>query len=184
MDQRQQQHINEAAEKFAAAIKESYEAVADRSVSAQELNAQLTQDFLNLVLDDLKSQAESNRALAEDLIEQRRRQQEASQGLAQQPANAYMDILSSMFAYYRENLRSNAGGGDTEERTDHQGDQISEQTVWKGTGQGIREGYLALLERTGEIKPGSSKLPADFWDLPRPDDPEGLVRRAVQEDRR
>jgi hypothetical protein len=182
MEQRQQ--IHEAAEKFAEAIKESYQALADRSVSAQELNAQLTQDFLNVVLDDLKTQAETNLALAEDLIEQQRKQQEASQALARESANAYMDILSSMFAHYQENLRSNAEGGGAEERADHQDDRISEHTVWKGTGQGAREGYLRLLERTGEMKPGSGKLPTDFWDLPRPDDPEGLVRRAVQEDRR
>jgi hypothetical protein len=76
----------------------------DRSVSAQELNAQLTQDFFNGVINNLRTQAESNRALAEDLIEQRRRQQEASQTLAQESANAYMDFLNSMFSYYRGNL--------------------------------------------------------------------------------
>ncbi len=46
MDQNQQKMVNEAAEKFAGTIKESYQALADRSVSAQELNAQLTQEFL------------------------------------------------------------------------------------------------------------------------------------------
>ena len=74
------------------------------SVSVQELNAQLTQDFLNAVINNLRTQAESNRALAEDLIEQRRRQQEASQTLAQESANAYMDFLNSMFSCYRGNL--------------------------------------------------------------------------------
>ncbi len=39
MDKRQQNQINEAAEKFADAIRESYQAVSDRSVSARELNA-------------------------------------------------------------------------------------------------------------------------------------------------
>jgi hypothetical protein len=33
MDQNQQKMVNEAAEKFAGAIKESYQALADRSVS-------------------------------------------------------------------------------------------------------------------------------------------------------
>jgi hypothetical protein len=104
MDQRQQQQINEAAEKFASAIKESYQALAERGVSAQELNAQLTQDFFNGVINNLRTQAESNRALAEDLIEQQRKQQEASQALAQESVNAYTDFLNSMFAYYRGNL--------------------------------------------------------------------------------
>lgn len=104
MDERQQQQVNEAAEKFAEAIKESYQALADRSVSAQELNAQLTQNFFNGVINNLRTQAESNRALASDLIEQQRKQQEASQALTQESVNAYTDFLNSMFAYYRGNL--------------------------------------------------------------------------------
>lgn len=104
MDQKQQEQVNEAAEKFAGAIKESYQALADRSVSAQELNAQLTQEFFNGVITNLRTQAESNRALAEDLIEQQRKQREASQALAQEGVNAYMDFLNSMFSYYKGNL--------------------------------------------------------------------------------
>jgi hypothetical protein len=104
VDQRQQQQVNEAAEKFADALKESYRSIANRSVSAQELNAQLTQDFFNGVLNNLRTQAEGNRALSEDLIEQQRKQREASQTLAQESVNAYMDFLNSMFAYYKGNL--------------------------------------------------------------------------------
>ena len=104
MDERQQKQVNEAAEKFADAIKESYQALADRSVSAQELNAQLTQEFFNGVINNLRTQAESNQALAEDLIEQQRKQQEASQTLTQESVNAYMDFLNSMFSYYRGSL--------------------------------------------------------------------------------
>jgi polyhydroxyalkanoate synthesis regulator phasin len=104
MDEKQQKQINEAAEKFAEAIKESYQALADRSVSAQDLNAQLTQDFFNGVINNLRTQAESNRALADDLIEQQRKQQEASQALTQESVNAYMDFLNSMFSYYRGSL--------------------------------------------------------------------------------
>jgi hypothetical protein len=104
MDEKQQNQVNEAAEKFAEAIKESYQALADRSVSAQELNAQLTQDFFNGVINNLRTQAENNRALAEDLIEQQRKQQEASQALTQESVNAYMDFLNSMFSYYQGSL--------------------------------------------------------------------------------
>jgi hypothetical protein len=104
MDEKQQKQVNEAAEKFAEAIKESYQALADRSVSAQELNAQLTQDFFNGVINNLRTQAENNRALAEDLIEQQRKQQEASQALTQESVNAYTDFLNSMFSYYRGSL--------------------------------------------------------------------------------
>ena len=104
MDEKQQKQINEAAEKFAEAIKESYQALADRSVSAQDLNAQLTQDFFNGVINNLRTQADSNRALAQDLIEQQHKQREASQALAQEGVNAYMDFLNSMFSYYQGGL--------------------------------------------------------------------------------
>jgi hypothetical protein len=104
MVNQQARKANEAAEKFAEAIKESYQAIADRSVSAQELNAQLTQEFFNGVINNLRAQAQSNRALAEDLIEQQRKQQEASQALAQESVNAYTDFLNSMFSYYRGSL--------------------------------------------------------------------------------
>ncbi|MBA3615271.1 MAG: hypothetical protein ACR2FR_01425 [Rubrobacter sp.] len=104
MDQNQQRQVNEAAEKFAEALKESYQSIADRSVSAQELNTQLTHEFFNGVINNLRTQAENNRGLSEDLIEQQRKQQEASRALAQESVGAYMDFLDSMFAYYRGNL--------------------------------------------------------------------------------
>jgi uncharacterized phage infection (PIP) family protein YhgE len=104
VDERQHRQVNEAAEKFAQSLTEAYWAVAGRSVSAQELNAQLAQEFFNGVINNLRTQAESNRALAEDLIEQQRKHQEASQALTQESVNAYMDFLNSMFSYYRGSL--------------------------------------------------------------------------------
>jgi hypothetical protein len=125
MDERQQKQINEAAEKFAEAIKESYQALSERSVSAQELNAQLTQDFFNGVIDNLRTQAENNRALAEDLIEQQRKQQEASQALTQESVNAYMDFLNSMFAFQgkgTQTTRVAAQGTGPDQTTDSSGE--------------------------------------------------------------
>jgi hypothetical protein len=106
MDERQQRQMDEAAEKFAQSLTQAYRAVAGRSVSAQELNAQLTQEFFNGVINNLRTQAENNRALAEDLIEQQRKQQEASQALTQESVNAYMDFLDSVFAFPREGAQT------------------------------------------------------------------------------
>src|ERR671914_364809 len=102
MDNQQTRRVDEAAQKFAESLTEAYRAVAGHSVSAQELNAQLTQEFFNGVINNLRTQAESNRALAEDLVEQQRKQQEASQALTQESVNAYMDFLNSVFALPRE----------------------------------------------------------------------------------
>lgn len=43
--------------------------------------------------------------------------------------------------------------------------------------------YLKQMEKKGLIKLGSGKLRKEFWDLPRPDDPEGHLLKAVLEDR-
>lgn len=111
MDEKQQKQINEAAAKFADAIKESYQAVAERSESAQDLNAELTQNFFNAVIENLSNQAESNRALYQDLIEQQKKQRETSQAIAKESVDAYTDFLNSMFSYYRGNIERMRKGG-------------------------------------------------------------------------
>jgi hypothetical protein len=101
LDDRQQRQVDEAAQKFAAAIRESFEAVAERGVSAQQLNAELTQSFFNSVIDNLRAQTEANRALTRELAEQQERQMEATQTFAQDSVDAYMDFVNSMFSYYQ-----------------------------------------------------------------------------------
>jgi prevent-host-death family protein len=43
--------------------------------------------------------------------------------------------------------------------------------------------HLTEMERQGLLKRGVGKLPKNFWDLPRPKDPKGLVRKAVLQER-
>jgi prevent-host-death family protein len=42
---------------------------------------------------------------------------------------------------------------------------------------------LDSLAAAGAIRLGSNRLPADFWDLPQPEDPGDSVRGAVLEER-
>ena len=42
---------------------------------------------------------------------------------------------------------------------------------------------MRRLERQGLVTIGTGRLPDDFWDLPRPKDPEGLVLKALLEER-
>ena len=104
MEGQQAQKVNEAARQFAEALTESYEKVSDHSVSAQALNAELTQGFFNAVMSNLYRQAESNREMTQELIEQARRGQEVSQTLTQESVNAHMRFLDSMFFYYRQSM--------------------------------------------------------------------------------
>lgn len=43
---------------------------------------------------------------------------------------------------------------------------------------------LKGLEFAGEVRLGSGKLPAGFWDMPKPHDPEGRARSILAEDRK
>jgi hypothetical protein len=45
-----------------------------------------------------------------------------------------------------------------------------------------RERLQRMAER-GEIKLGSGKIPVTFWAMPRPDDPNGEVMRALLDER-
>jgi hypothetical protein len=104
MDEQQQRQINEAAEQFASAIRDSYQAVAERTVSAQQLNAELTQDFFNRVINNLRNEAESNRELTQELTGQQQRGAEATQQLTQESVHAYMDFVNSMFSFWQGNV--------------------------------------------------------------------------------
>jgi antitoxin (DNA-binding transcriptional repressor) of toxin-antitoxin stability system len=42
---------------------------------------------------------------------------------------------------------------------------------------------LREMERDGLVRLGTGKLPKDFWRMPRPKDPKGLVMKALLEDR-
>ena len=64
-------------------------------------------------------------------------------------------------------------------------DAMERAPVETEASQKIREeGDVIHLENAGVIRRGSHKLPANFWDLPRPDDPKNSVRRALGEDRK
>ena len=43
--------------------------------------------------------------------------------------------------------------------------------------------HLRVMEQKGLLKRGKQPLPADFWDLPRPADPQAAVRSTVLRER-
>lgn len=112
MDEAQQQKINEAARQFTQALTESYEKVSDHAVSVQALSAELTQSFFDAVVSNLYSQAESNREMTQELIEQARRGQEAGQSLAHESVNAHIEFLDSMFFYYHQRMEEAKRGAE------------------------------------------------------------------------
>jgi len=116
MDDQQQQRVNQAAEEFANALKESYQTVASRGESAYDLNAQLTEQFFNSVINNLQTQAEANRQTTEELASQAQRGQEASRQLTQESVQAYMDFVNSMFSFSQAGPQAGQRGAERADR--------------------------------------------------------------------
>jgi predicted RNA polymerase sigma factor len=118
IDQQQQQRVNEAAEQFTDAFVESYKVVAERGVNAQEQGAQLTEDFFNRVIDNLRTQAEENLRVTEQLADQQQRQTEAAQTLTRESVEAYMEFLNSAFSFWQRGVQTaERGARETEQAT-------------------------------------------------------------------
>jgi aromatic ring-opening dioxygenase LigB subunit len=105
-DTQQQRQLNEAAEEFANAVKESYQVLSERGVSAQELNAELTENFFNSVINNLRTQAQENRELTQQLADQQQRAQEATQTLTQESVDAYLDFVNSSFGFWQGGIQA------------------------------------------------------------------------------
>ncbi len=117
-DQQQQQNVNEAADKFTDALVQSYKAVADTGVSAQERSTQLTETFFNQAINNLHAQAEENRRVIQQLADQQQRQAEAAQTITQESVDAYMDFMDSMFSFWQGGVQTaERGARETEKAT-------------------------------------------------------------------
>ena len=106
MDQQQQQRVNEAADQFTSALVESFRAVSARGEGVQEQGAQLTQDFFNRVIDNLRTQAEDTQEMTQQLADQQQRAQEAGRTLTQESVDVYMDFVNSMFSFWQGSVEA------------------------------------------------------------------------------
>ncbi len=111
----QQQRINQAAQEFSDALVQSFRAASERGVNVQEQNAQLTQQFFNQVIDNLRTQAEGTRQMGQQLADQQQRAMEAGRTLTQESVDAYMEFVNSMFTFGQQGAQAAQRG--TEEAT-------------------------------------------------------------------
>jgi hypothetical protein len=101
MDEQQQQRVNEAAEQFSGALVESFRVLSARGEAAQEHGAQLTQEFFNRVIANLRAQTEDTQEMTQQLADQQQRAQEAGRTLSQASVDGYMEFVNSMFSYWQ-----------------------------------------------------------------------------------
>jgi hypothetical protein len=105
---------NKAAERLARTTGDSYKTVIDHVVALQERNTKFVQEVFDGTVQEVRHQAESNRAVTQELVERAEKQRDAFQTLVEESVDAYMDLVYAPFAYYRQGLRlveSGANGG-------------------------------------------------------------------------
>jgi len=117
VEERRAQRMTEAARKFVEALAEAYDErrSADRTVSARRLNAELTMDFFNAVIDVLRARAEepeSSLDLLRESADQQRRQREATRALMQESMGTYAEFADFMFSYYWRNKEETESGSE------------------------------------------------------------------------
>ncbi len=95
-----------AAERLAQTTRDSFETVVDHAVGLQERNVRFAQGLVDSSIRELRSQAESNRAMTQELVERAERQRGALQTLFEESVDAYMDLAYAPFSYYKEGLEA------------------------------------------------------------------------------
>ena len=101
VDRGRAQDLNEAANRFAESLADSYRLVYGQAAESAERQQQRAREFSELVSGNLREQAEAGRANAEQLSEQAQRQRVAGQALAQESVEAYTRFLEDAFSRYR-----------------------------------------------------------------------------------
>ena len=96
---------NKAAERLAETTRDSFGTVLDHAVGLQERNVRFAQGLVDGSIKELSHQAQSNRAMTQELIERAENQREAFQTLLEESVDAYVDLAYAPFAYFRQGLR-------------------------------------------------------------------------------
>ena len=97
---------NKTAEKLAETTRDSYQTVVDHAVGLQERNVRFAQGMVDGSIKELRHQAESNRAMTQELVERVEKQRDAYQTLVGQSLDAYMDLAYAPLSYYKEGLQA------------------------------------------------------------------------------
>ena len=97
---------NKAAERLAETTRDSFVTVVDHAVDLQERNVRFAQELVDDSIKELRYQAESNRALTQELVERAERQRDAFQTLLEESVDAYVDLTYAPLSYYKEGLEA------------------------------------------------------------------------------
>jgi hypothetical protein len=96
--------VNIAAHDYATSVRQMYTTVVDATIASQERNVQFAQTLFERGIEELKSQTDTARDVAQAVTQQTQKQREAFETLAHQSVNAYMDYLHNLITFYEKGL--------------------------------------------------------------------------------
>src|SRR5918994_5473922 len=99
------ERIKSTAERLAKTSADSYKTVIDHVVARQERNVKFAREMFGGTVREIRHQAESNRALTQELLERAEMQRGAFRTLVGESVDAYTDLLYAPLAYYKQGLR-------------------------------------------------------------------------------
>ena len=109
VDQGKARDVQEAAQRFAETLADSYRVVYGQAAESGERQQRLARKFSELVQSNLREQAAGGRAAAQQFSEQAGRQQEAGRAFARESMEAYADFLNATFSQYRAGTEQATG---------------------------------------------------------------------------
>ena len=91
-------------EGLARTTRDSYERFLDHAAAMQERNVRFVREKVEGSINELREQAESNRAMALELAERADKQRDAFKKIVEESLDAYMDLAFAPLSYYKEDL--------------------------------------------------------------------------------
>jgi hypothetical protein len=105
-----QSSMNKAAERLVEATWDTYKTLVNHTLTLQQRNAKFVQEMVDDSIEELRRQAENNRAMTRELLELAEGQREVFRELIEASVlDAYTNFLFAPFtpfSYYREEMRS------------------------------------------------------------------------------
>ncbi len=150
-------NVDRAGQEWTDAVRQSFRALTDRTVTLQESNLRLTQNFFQQFVEQLQSQAQGNQQATATLQQQGERQQQAFETLAEESANAYSDFLNSALSFYQHTLQQATEVAQSNLQTTGQvvqqgvqaagqAAQSTTQAATQAASQGVQAGNQAVQE--------------------------------------
>ena len=101
---------NRAVGQLAKMTGDSYKTVIDHTVALQERNVRFAQGLVDGIIEEFRQQAESNRAITQELVERAEKQRDAFQALVEESVDLYPELFNAPFAYFRRGVELVEGG--------------------------------------------------------------------------